>query len=381
MLAKALADHGATVVHIESSSRPDLLRTLPPFKDNVPGLNRAQFMANFNTSKLGLELNLRTPEGLEVARDLVRWSDVVVESFTAGTMERMGLGYETLSADQPDLLMVSTCLRGQTGPQRTYGGYGGQGAALAGIYGVTGWPDRAPSTPWGAYTDFIAPRYGTAAIAAALLHRDRTGEGQHIDLAQVEAGIHFIEPVVLDYTVNGRTWGPQGHRSDRASPHGVYAAAGHERYAAIACETPAQWRALCSLAPLGAFADPAFEDLRARLECDEEIDAALGAWCGDQDAFALVERLKQAGVPAAVVQRPSDLYRDPQLAHRGFFVTLEHTEMGPTPYDGPVTRFSRTPPRLTAAPCLGEHTDEVLTSILGYSPERVSGLRDAGALS
>ena len=157
IVSKALADHGATVIHVESPSRPDLLRTIPPFKDNVAGLDRAQFMANFNSSKLGLNLNLATAAGREVAQKLIDWSDVVCESFTAGAFERMGFGYAALSAKRPDQVLFSTCLRGQTGPQRTYGGYGGQGAALAGIYSITGWPDRAPASP-GALTPTLSRR-------------------------------------------------------------------------------------------------------------------------------------------------------------------------------------------------------------------------------
>ncbi len=380
IVAKALADHGATVVHVESPARPDLLRTIPPFKDNIPGLDRAQFMANFNSSKLGLNLDLGSEAGREAAMKLLDWADVALESFTAGSFGRMGFEYAELAKKWPDLILFSTCLRGQTGPQRTYGGYGSQGAALAGIYAVTGWPDRAPSSPWGAYTDFIAPRYGVAALTAALLHRDRTGQGQHIDLSQVEAGIHFIEPLVLDYTVNGKLAGPQGHESAIASPHGVYAAAGIERYVAIACETVAQWQALRSVAPLDAFAGHEFDALAARLASDTAIDAALVAWCADQEPFGLVERLKAAGVPAAVVLRPTDLYSDAQLAHRGFFVTCEHPVMGPTPYDGPATVFSETPAQLSAAPALGQHTDYVLRDLLGYTDAEVADLRARGAV-
>ncbi len=255
------------------------------------------------------------------------------------------------------------------------------GAAISGIYSVTGWPDRAPSAPWGAYTDFIGPRYGTAAVAAALIHRQRTGQGQHVDLAQVEAAIHFIEPLVLDYTVNGRSCGPRGHESPTACPHGVYQALGDERYVAIACETVLQWRALRQVAPLDAFAGEKFDGYEARAAADAKIDAALQAWCRAQDAFDLVASLKRAGVPAAVVQRPTELYADGQLAHRNFFVTCEHAVMGATPYDGPVTIFSGTPPQLTAAPCLGQHSYEVLREILGYSGERIADLARRGAMT
>ena len=381
IVSKAFADHGATVVHIESFGRPDLLRTIPPFKDNLPGLDNAQFMANFNSSKLGVNLNLHTAAGLELAKKLIDWSDVVTESFTSGAFARLGLGYERLSKERPELIMFSTCLRGQSGPQCTYGGYGGQGAALAGIYGVTGWPDRVPWGPWGAYTDFIAPRYGVAALAAAIYHRNRTGQGQHIDLSQVEAAVHFIEPLVLDYTVNGRMHGANGHESLYASPHGVFRTAGVERFIAIACETAEHWRALLGEAPFDAFADAKFDALEARLAVDGEMDAILEKWCLEHDAFELAARLKAAGVPASAVLRPSDLYHDAQLTHRDFFKVLDHSAMGPTPYDGPVTLFSETPPAYKAAPCLGEHTEMVLREFLGLSDGEIGAYVEAGAIT
>jgi crotonobetainyl-CoA:carnitine CoA-transferase CaiB-like acyl-CoA transferase len=377
IISKALADHGATVVHVESATRPDVLRLVPPFKDGIPGIDRSQFMANFNSSKFGLACDLKTPEGQEIAWRLIEWADVVVESFTPGTMSRFGIGYDEIAKRKPDIVMLSTCLRGQTGPERGYTGFGGQGAALAGIHSITGWPDRAPCGPWGAYTDFINPRYGVAALAAAIIHRQRTGEGQHIDLAQTEAGIHFIEPVVLDFTVNGRAWRAQGHDSLYASPHGVYRAQGKERYVAIAVETPAQWQALSALAGLRLGAD----SLEARQARRTEVDATLARWCAARDAFEAAAALRDAGVPAYAVLRPSDLYRDPQLVHREFFATLDHSVMGPTPYDGLVTKFSATPGCLRkAAPCLGEDTDHVLRDILALSDDEIAACAAAGAL-
>ncbi|HMO55145.1 MAG TPA: CoA transferase, partial [Tepidiformaceae bacterium] len=378
----ALADHGADVIHIESSTRPNTLRTLPPFKDNVPGLDRSQFFANFNSSKRGIALDLSKPDARAVARKLIAWADVVVESFTPGTMADLGLDYASVSKDHPDLVMVSTCLRGQTGPERAFGGFGGQGAALAGLWSITGWPDRAPTGPWGAYTDFIAPRYAVSALASALLHRSRTGEGQHIDLSQVEAGIHFLEPLALDYTVNGRLAGPQGHHSDRACPHGVFPVAGTERYLALSVESDEQWRGLCSLAPLGAFETPSFERLPIQYPAAEALRTALAAWTCDKDGWELAKKLRAAGAPACMVLRPSDLYDDPQLAHREFFVTLDHAVMGPTPYDGPVTHFSATPAILSRpGPALGQHTHEILQHTLGFSDDEIAELAATGALT
>ncbi len=382
LIAKALADHGATVVHVESVTRPDVLRLGQPFKDGVPGIDRSQFQANFNTSKLGLALNLVTTEGSDLAHRLIDWADVVVESYTPGTMKKLGLDFETLSATRPDLIMLSTCLRGQTGPERSYAGFGTHGAVLGGFGVITGWPDRAPRGPWGAYTDFIAPRYGVAALASAIFERRSSGLGQYIDLSQVEAAIHFLEPLMLDYTVNGKVPGGSGHGSARSCPHGVYQCAGLERHIAIAIETEAQWRALRAVAHLDAFRSAEFDSTAARMNVRDAIDDAIRTWCAGQDAFTLSRQLKEAGVPASPVLYPADLYEDPQLAERGFFPILEHGVMGPTPYDGLMTIFSDAPagPH-SAGPCLGQHTEYVLREILGVDDEAIAMAAAVGALS
>lgn len=374
MIAKAFADQGADVVRIESSQRLDLLRTLPPFKDREPGVDRSQFMANFNTSKRGMTINLKHPDGQRVARQMAGWADVVLESFSPGTLQRFGLDWSTISASRDDLVMLSTCMRGQTGPERTYSGFGGQGAALAGLFNLVGWPDRNPTGPWGAYTDFITPRFGIAALTAALIHRDRTGEGQYIDLSQIEAGIRFVEPLVLEHAATGVFHDRMGMDSPGVFPHGVFAVRGDERYVAVAVENADQWLGLsrCVELPCG------FEQ---RWDDREATTSAIARWLGDRDGFEAVEELRRQGVPAAVVARPTDLYVDPQLLHRGFFVTLDHAVMGPTPYDGAPTLFSRTPAQLSRpAPLLGEHTQEVLADCLAFSDDEIAQLRADGAL-
>ncbi len=382
LLGKALADHGATVVRVESANRVETLRGAPPFKDGVRDPNRSQFFANFNSSKLGLTLDLSSEGGRTLARKLAAWADVVLESFTPGTMEQHGLDWETLREGRDDLLMVRTCLRGQTGPEASFTGFGSQGAALAGLHGVTGWPDRAPHGPYGAYTDFINPRFGLAVVASALRERARSGRGQLIDISQVEVGIHFVAPLMLDYAVNGRVAPPAGHDSRTACPHGVYPVAGIERYIAIACETGEQWRSLCDLAGLEGFEGGEFDTYEGRRAARERIDEAIRGWCAGQDGHALAARLKAAGVPASAVLRPSDLYADAQLAYRGFHVTLDHPVMGPTPYDGLATVYSETPGLLRKpAPLLGEDTHYVLTEFLGLSGEEVAGFAASGALT
>ena len=360
MIGKALADHGATVVRIESPDRLDLLRASPPFKDGEPGPDRSQFMANFNTSKLGMTVDLKNPEGRLIGRRMADWADVVLESYSPGTMARFGLDWQRLSADRDDLVMLSTSMRGQTGPERSYSGFGSQGAAIAGLFALVGWPDRPPCGPWGAYTDFITPRYGISALVAALLHRRRTGEGQYIDLSQIDCGIRFLEPLILDYVANGNVAAHMGQASPQLGIHGVFPCAGEHRYLAVGVEDATERAALAGV--LGS------------------DGADLAAWCRDRDVFEAAERLREAGVPAYAVQRPSDLYEDRQLDHRGFFVTLDHPTMGPTPYDGPATIFSRTPAQLrTPAPCLGQHNEQVMRQLLGVDGAEYERLRVQGA--
>jgi benzylsuccinate CoA-transferase BbsF subunit len=378
--ARALADHGATVVHVESATRPDILRLAPPAKDGEAGIDRSQFFADYNSSKLGLALNLATPEGHDLALRLIDWADVVVESFTPGTMKKLGLDPEEILGRRPDLVWYSTCLLGQTGPYATFAGFGQQGSAIAGLHGITGWPDRPPAGTWGAYSDMITPHFGIAALAAAVLERRHSGLGQRIDISQVEAAMRFMEPLLLDYTTNGSVPTPIGLDSPFAAPHGVYPARGLERYVAIACETDAQWEAFRDLAGLSHLGE--FDSLEARRAGRDRIDAAIAAWTTERDPFEAERLLVDAGVPAAVCQFPTDLYADPQVAHRGFFVTLDHPVMGPTPYDGLITRFSAKRTGLhKAAPALGENTVEVLTDFLGLSEEEVQAAAIAGALT
>ena len=383
LASKDLANLGATVVKVESESHVDPLRMLPPWKDMVPNVTTGWCPADYNQSKLCLALDLSKEEAREVALDLVDWADVVTESFTAGSAERLGLDYETLRKRKPELIMVSSCMRGQTGPERAYTGFGLQGAGLAGIVGLTGWADRLPSGPWGAYTDFISPRFSLAALAAALRHRDRTGQGQYIDQSQIESAMQFISPAILEYTVNKEIVSLRGHDSARACPHAVFAAAGTERYVAIAAETTRQWHALRErVAGLEAFTGSEYDDLATRIANKTALEAPIAAWCATQEPFSLAEGLRRDGVPAYVVMRSSDLIEDPQLASREFFIELEHSVLGSVKLDGPVTKFSGTPctPRHAGA-TIGEHTFEVLTEVLGYDSDRIADLAAAEVLS
>ena len=201
-VGRALADFGATVIRVESSARVDTARVVGPNHGDIPGVENSGLYGNVNAGKLGVALDLRVPEARDVLRDLVRWADVMSESFTSGVLRRWQLDYEALREVKPDLIMLSSTLLGQYGPECTVSGFGSQGAGMAGVLDITGWPDRPPAGPFGPYTDYPAPRFALVGILAALEHRRRTGAGAHIDQAQAEATLHLLAPALIDY-VNG----------------------------------------------------------------------------------------------------------------------------------------------------------------------------------
>ena len=379
---KYLADHGATVVRVEANNPLDILRIAGPFKDNIPGPDRTQFFAEYNTSKLGLTLDLKNAAGVAVALRLIEWADLYLESFTPGTVDKLGIGYAAARVVNPSIIMASTCLLGQTGSAAGFAGFGFHAGAIAGYYEITGWPDLPPDGPWTAYTDTVAPRFLAATIMAALDHRRRTGQGQHIDGAQIEMGLHFLAPQIIDYRVSGHSVSRNGNRSESAAPQGAYPCQGDDQWCAIAVDSEEQWSALRrALGDPPWAADSRFDTVEGRLEHHNDIDNHLGQWTKCKSAQQVMELLVAEGVPAGVVQRSSDLLQDPQLAHRKFFRYLDHQEMGNIPYGGHQFRISGydSGPRFPA-PVLGQHNEQVLREILAMTDEEISEALVDGAL-
>ncbi len=389
---KYLGDHGADVVHVESVSRPDGLRSGPPFKDGIPGINRSQFPANFNTSKLGLGVNLAKPEGVALIKRLIsEWQpDVIAESFTPKAMRNWGLDYESVRKMRPDVIYFSTCQQGQTGPHAMYPGYGQLSSSMAGYYQITGWSDRDPVTPYGAYSDFVNPPNGFSAIAAALEYRRRTGKGQHIDLSQYEGAAHYKAPVIMDYLLTGNEMARDGNRDESFAPHGVYPCQDEvreltgpgESWCAIAVTTHAEWLALCDAMGNPTWTrDERFATFESRRANDAELDALIGEWTKGYGAQELMRLLQAAGVPAGAVQSQADLWQDPQLQHRGHFQWLDHTECGPMPYDGLQFDLSDTPGALRMPHALiGEHNELILKEFVGLTDDEIGDLVAAEVL-
>jgi crotonobetainyl-CoA:carnitine CoA-transferase CaiB-like acyl-CoA transferase len=381
-ITRLLVDYGATVIRIESTNRTDPVRTVGPFQNCQTSTESSGLWNNNNAGKCGITLDLSTAGAREVVIDLVRWADVVCEAFSPKAMRAWGFDYESLRQIKPDLIMLSTCLMGQSGPFSRFAGFGNLAAALCGFYNLVGWPDRLPSGPFSAYTDYIAPRLGACALMAALIHKKLTGEGQYIDQAQAESALHFLALPIVDFSANQRRYGPLANRDLYHAPHGVYAAAGNDRWVAIACRNQDDWRKLCTVmgAPqLGA--DQRFSTFEARQANCEQLDKLINEWTRSLDAKEVERRLQAQGIPAHVVEDASDLFQDEQYRHRQHFVEVPHKELGKTWVENSRFRLSRTPARVEyAAPTLGEHNQYVLERILGYSEDRIAELVAAGAL-
>lgn len=372
------AEHGATVVRIESRSRPDFLRVYALGPDNPHGLEGSTLFDGLNAGKLSVALNLKHPKGIEVARRLVHWADAVAENFAPKAMKGFGLDYDRLAEDKPDLVMVSACLNGQTGPHKDYPGFGGQGSALAGYNALTGWPDREPVGPHGTITDSLAPRFVATALAAGLLYRRRTGRGVYLDISQVEAAVYTLSPWMLDFTDRGEVRIRDGNRSRRAVPHGAFPCQGEDRWVALAVWTDDEWRRVSSLLGL---TDADLSTLDGRQARVEEIENAVASWTSERTAESVADELQALGIEAVPVQDFADAYSDPQLAWRGHYLTLEHPFMGTGPYERNGFRLSDAPSGyLRTGPVLGQDNRHVLAELLGMDDEEIDKLTADGAV-
>ncbi|MEE9148000.1 MAG: CoA transferase, partial [Candidatus Tectomicrobia bacterium] len=277
MTTSYLAEYGATVVRIESKLRPEVLRNAPPFGGGVRDLNRSAYFANYNANKYALGLNMSHPKAADIVKRFVPWADVVTENFTPGTIEKWGLGYDDLRQIKPDIIMLSASMLGRGGPYSQQPGFGPVLSSLSGMTGLTGWPDRAPATPYGAYTDFVAPKFALPALLAALDYRRRTGKGQYIDISQLEAVLHFMAPPIMDCANNGHEPQRVANQHPTVAPHGAYPCQGEDCWCTIACMTEADWQALCQTMGHPAWTqEERFATMLSRKAHEDELDAWLG---------------------------------------------------------------------------------------------------------
>ena len=379
---KLLADLGADVIKIETSTRLDTLRVTKPFKDGVSGVNRSGYFADRNSSKRSITLNIKDPEGLELAKKLIEKADLVTNNFTPGVMEKLGLGYDVIKGISPRTVYASMSMQGSTGPDKADLGYGLTITAVTGFQHMTGLPDRQPAGTGTNYPDHIPnPGHAAFAILAALRHQRRTGQGQKIDIAQVEPTLCMIAPSLMNYLVNGVIETRRGNRHAQFAPQGVYRAKGEDRWITISIRDQAQWDALVQ--ELGLPQNDAWNHVDNRMKDHDQIDHLIEQVTAQYDPLSLAKRLQGRSIAAGPVHDSRDVVsNDVQLTARDHWVTLNHPEVGPSLYNNSPYRFSDAESTPTApAPMLGQHTDEVLKDLLEMRSETIHDLRQNGVLS
>jgi crotonobetainyl-CoA:carnitine CoA-transferase CaiB-like acyl-CoA transferase len=392
MAAHLLADMGAEVIKIESQTRLDGLRLGRPIVgEDIAGGDRGEWpeyqpvFHGLNRSKLGVTVNIKHPEGVELLMRLVRVCDVVVNNFSPGVMDRAGLGYDTLRAEKPDLIYVSLPAAGESGPLRDIVTYAPVIAALAGISGLVGYSGRREDfvgTLQVAFCDAVGALHAVVAILAALRHRKATGEGQAIEIAQWEAAVSMLGEGLLDYVMNGRVLSPAGNSHPTMVPHDNYCCVGEDAWVAIAVRSEDEWRAFCRATDHPEWADDArFADAYRRRQHRSELDTLITTWTSQRTPHEAMETLQAAGVAAMPVMNLEDQFRDPHLREREIHLESEHPKVGLEFLHGIPWRLSDTPGRIRRpAPLLGEHNQYVFGELLGLPDVEIQRLVEAGAI-
>jgi crotonobetainyl-CoA:carnitine CoA-transferase CaiB-like acyl-CoA transferase len=372
LVTQMLAEMGAEVIKVEGpGNNYDWWRgSLSVGPPELQPLERAATFNSVNRGKLGLVLDLTRARGVEILRRLAAVSDVLVENFTAGVMERLGLSYPALARLNPRLIMLSMPAFGSEGPEASARGYGMSIEAMAGVTGLCAYHDaERPYMLGNALGDPVSGLHGALAVLAALRERARTGRGQWVEIAQVETVIPFIAEHLIEYQLTGRVPRPVGNRHPRHAPHGIYRASGDANWIAIGVSSEEQWRELVRVLGVGHLAaDERFADRARRKANEDALDREIGRALAGLDADDVAARLDEAGVPAGTINSAPAVLADRQLQSRDFFVPIERAVVGTHLYPAAVPRFARTPLSSDRpAPLIGEHSRKVMLEILGMS--------------
>lgn len=374
--AGLLAELGADVVKVEQPGPGDPLRELGS-KVRGQGL----FWALEARNRRSITCNLRVPRGQELVRELVRSCDIVVENFRPGTLERWNLGYERLAEVRPGLILVRISAYGQTGPYAPRPGFGRVAQAFGGLTYLAGYPDRPPVNPGSAtLADYAAGLFGAVAALAALRHRDRTGEGQQIDVSLFESIFRLTDVLALEYDLLGQVRERKGSQA-HAAPHNHYPTA-DGKWLAIACTNDRIFRRLASAMGEESWGtDPEFDTMDQRAARRDEVDARVAAWTARHPQAELRAVLDRAEVPNSPINSIADCFADPQFAARGTLTTVEDEVLGPVTMQAPVPRLSATPARVARpAPSVGQHNAEVYGELLGLDRAALERLAAEGVV-
>lgn len=376
--ASLLAYMGAEVIKIESRGRIDQTRKGTMMDtDDFDGLNYSPTFNNANLNKMGVSLNLATPEGVRLAREIVKNCDVVISNMRPGKMDKLGLGYEDFKKIKPDIIMIESSGFGSTGPYRGYAGFAPIFASFGGLAYLTGYEDGTPNVMSGVQ-DMRAGTASAFIVLAALYNKKRTGEGQYIDLSSSECLSSLIGPELMDYTMNRRSPGRKGNKDEIMAPHGCYRCAGEDKWISIAASSDAEWKALCRIMgnPQWCRAKE-YESMLGRWEHQEELDRHISEWTAGYSSHELMEKLQEAGVAAMPSFDAKEILKDPHTKARGLFVDVEHPRLGTQTVMGPAWKFSETPARIRkAAPLIGEDNETVFGSLLGMTEEEIRDLTE-----
>jgi crotonobetainyl-CoA:carnitine CoA-transferase CaiB-like acyl-CoA transferase len=392
MTGRILAFLGAEVVKVESASRPDTWRMhnavfqAKRFPDGQAGDNPHNRCALFNSqnhNKLGLSLDIKHPKGIAAMHRLAATADVVICNFTAGTLARMGVGYEALKTIKEDIIVVEMPGFGNTGPLSKAAANGATMEMAAGMCAMIGYRGGAPTTTGQVYPDPMGGYNGAAAVMTALMHRQATGEGQYIELSQVEAAMQFIGEELL-YAIAAKL-DPElhGNRVRWAAPHDAYPASGQDEWVTIAVGSDAEWRKFCAIMDDAALAsDPRFATFEARWQNQDLLREPIAHWTRQHAKHAIADQLQAAGIRAAPVNTPKDVTESPYLAARKAFVTMTHPDAGTHAYMTLPFRLSLTPgAQHRPSPGLGADTRRILLEFAGLTPGGVDELEAEGVTS
>lgn len=384
---RIMANLGAEVIRIETEKRPDGLRAAGPKPAGNASLNVSGYYNNFNSEKKSVAIDLTNPEGHALALRLVKWADIFMTNMTNRAVRQVGLTWEQVHEANPGIIGLYEPMQGLTGPHTEYMGFGAVLSALCGLNYQAGYEKNRPIGVGSNYPDYVVnPGHGIIAMMAALRHKRRTGEGQLVDMSQLESSVAVLSAPVFAWDNAGVEYLRQGNRVHYAAPHGAYRTredeARPDQWIAIACLTDAQWQAAAGAMGRPEWANDArFASLAARKTNEGALDALVSGWAATQPGQHAMDILQAAGVPAGLVLNATEVLHDPHLKAREYYAYPDHAEAGKRAYDGPGFRLSKTPNEVRgAAPLLGEHTFEVATEVMGLTPDEAGRLMAEGVL-